>query len=317
MKKTLATALVLNLLAATAYAQTKPHAKPTPKSAATQRETAKPTEMPEPVLQPFSLDSLALGKIDPKFNGASPATVITALEGMANLKKGEFESTADFNSRRSAAVTKKVVGNAGIDDLFPFVAKVSKFHVCANGVLYGYDADTAQASFYLEPMTEVLGGPDYRYEPGSDLPTLDTFELARDYEKNRTYTASNAYGAETTVVESKGIIYAIASERIPFITGTRAETCKAKSARVSFKIESSIAAQELPSLKALIVIRPKAPYVKYSFFHKSPTRDDPKELNVMTKALYGDVARIVIYSGNSGQIYAQFPDSTASQASTN
>jgi len=317
MKKTLATALVLNLLATTTYAQTKPHAKPTPKPAATQKEAAKPAEKAEPALQPFSLDSFSSGKIDPKFSGASPATVITALEGMANLKKGEFESTADFNSRQSAALTKKVVGNVGIDDLFPFIAKVQKYHECQNGIMYRYDADTAQASFYVEPRTEVLGGPDYRYEPGSDMPRMDTLELARDYEKNRTYTGSNAYGAETTVTESKGVIYNIAADRIPFIAGPRASMCKDKAPRFSFKMEPSIAAQELPSLRALIVVKPKTPYVKYSFFHKSPTRDDPKELNVMTKALYGDVAKIVIYSGNTGQIYAQFPDTTTDQAIKN
>jgi len=72
-------------------------------------------------------------------------------------------------------------------------------------------------------------------------------------------------------------------------------------------MDATTAAQELTTLKALIMLKVKPPYVLYREFHKEATRSDPTETHVLSKALSGDVVGIVIYSGTTGKIVTQFP----------
>ena len=75
-----------------------------------------------------------------------------------------------------------------------------------------------------------------------------------------------------------------------------------------FKLENSRASTELPTMKALVVMKLKNPYVLYHFKHLEPTRDSPLDVYMQKKFLTGDVLGIVYYSGTTGEIFARLPE---------
>jgi hypothetical protein len=98
-------------LTGTALAQTESSTKKKPpvKQSQPTQEAAKPAPVElvkaAPVKPPvikFTMAMLESGRIDPGYVGFAAADVIEALEKMTVSKKGEFESTADYNARKAA-----------------------------------------------------------------------------------------------------------------------------------------------------------------------------------------------------------------------
>lgn len=253
----------------------------------------------------FTPSFLSSGMIDPKFKGASPSNLVSSLEGLQDIKKGEFEKTEDFNKRKANALSVKLIDDYGVEDVFPLVIDVSKYSTCLHGIMYGYNPDTSKATLHLSAYPESYG--DRNFISGYDSQKYDTFELGREYQKDRTYVGSNAFGVQANVTEVEGVIYTIASKKIDFVPGKRTLSCFEKEALFKFSMDAETAAKELPTLKALIMLKVKPPYVLYRNFHQGATRSDLTETKVMTKALYGDVVGIVIYSGTTGKIVTRFP----------
>jgi hypothetical protein len=323
MKRTLLAVVVLNLAVNPAFAETKARIKSNPQ-ASTATKSAKRLEEPRPVaekhetLQPFSLEILDSGKIDPNFKGVPVATMVESLEALTKIKKGEFESTADFEARKNGALSKKLVDNVGINDLLPFVAGVKKLSAYSSGLAYSYDADATEASLYVLPAQSDfngIGGPDYKV--GSyNRSKFDTLELGRAFDKGRTYEASNAYGATVQVEESRSTLYSFATERIPYVTVKRERYYASAAPAIRLKMDAGIAAKELPALKALLVVQLRSPYLLYDFFHAAPTRDNPRELTMQQKSVFGEAVKVIFYSGITGQILAQFPETVPSSVTS-
>lgn len=257
------------------------------------------------VVPKFTPASLSSGTIDPKFKGVSPSILVSSLERLQDIKKGEFEKTEDFNKRKANALSVKLFDDYGVDDVFPLVVEVSKYSTCLHGIMYGYNPDSSKATLHLSAYPESYG--DRNFISGYDSQKYDTFELVRDYQKDRTYIGSNAFGVQAEVTQVDGVIYTVASKKIDFVPGKRTLSCFEKEALFKFSMDAETAAKELPTLKALIMLKVKPPFVLYENFHKGATRSDPTETKVLTKALYGDVIGMVIYSGTTGKIVTHFP----------
>lgn len=257
------------------------------------------------VVPKFTPSSLSSGMIDPKFKGISPSILASSLESLQEVKKGEFETTDDFNKRKADALSIKLVDDYGVDDVFPFIVDVSKYSTCLHGIMYGYNPDTSKATLHLSADSDSYGDRDFI--SGYDGPKYDTFELGREYEKDKSYVGSNAFGVQAKVTQVEGVIYTVASKKITFVPGKRTLSFFEKEALFKFNMDATTAEQELTTLKALIMLKVKPPYVLYREFHKEATRSDPTETNVLSKALYGDVVGIVIYSGTTGKIVTKFP----------
>ena len=73
-------------------------------------------------------------------------------------------------------------------------------------------------------------------------------------------------------------------------------------------MENAKAARELPTLKALVVMKLVDPYIVYDFMHSKPTRDSPIEVTSQGKYLTVNVFGIVFYSGLTGEVFARLPD---------
>jgi len=143
------------------------------------------------VVPKFTPSSLSSGMIDPKFKGISPSILVSSLESLQEVKKGEFETTDDFNKRKADALSIKLVDDYGVDDVFPFIVDVSKYSTCSHGIMYGYNPDTSKATLHLSAYPDSYGGRNFI--SGYDSPKYDTFELGREYEKDKSYVGSNAF----------------------------------------------------------------------------------------------------------------------------
>jgi hypothetical protein len=248
-------------------------------------------------------------RIDLKYTGLPVADVIDAVEKLPGEKKGEFESTADFNARKAVALAGKFLGNSSVEDTFAFVVPVTKGRanagdITSRGIKYDYNADTSELRLFVLPESSSMNGisaPDFQTSR-RESKGLDQFDLDLKINSTTTYKASNAFGATVTVEKTVSTRLGIAVNRIPFlIYGPANQTYL-----VQLHMENFKAAKELPSLKALIVMKLADPYVVYDLRHSQPTRDNPTERITQRKYLTGDVFAIVVYSGLTGDVLARF-----------
>lgn len=315
---------ILASLAASTLAQTEPAAKKKPpvKQEQKKEEVAKPAPAPVAVVKPappkppaikFSMSMLESGRVDPGYVGFPAADVIEAVEKLTGAKKGEFESTADYNARRDAALSAKFLDNASVNDIYAFVVPVPKGGKYRDGLGYEFDADTGDVKLYALPKSSEylslngIGAPDYQTNR-RESKGLDQFRLSTKIESNSTYQGSNAYGATVTVEKTSMSSAGIAANRIPFLSFKRDIVYANPTVSAQFKLDNSRASAELPAMKALIVMRLSAPYVVYNFTHKEPKRDSPTDISMQEKFLAGDVLGIVYYSGQTGEIFARLPE---------
>lgn len=315
---------ILASLVGSTLAQTEPAAKKKPpvKQEQKKEEAAKPAPAPVAVVKPappkppaikFSMSMLESGRVDPGYVGFPAADVIEAVEKLTGAKKGEFESTADYNARRDAALSAKFLDNTSVIDVFAFVVPVSKQGKYKDGIGYDFDADTNDVKLYALPQSSKytslngIGAPDYQTNR-RESKGLDQFTLSRKKISNRTYQGSNAYGATVTIEETNSSSAGIAANRIPFLIFERENYYANPTVAAQFKLDNSRAAAELPVMKALLVLKLSPPYVVYNFIHKEPKRDSPTEFSLQEKFLTGDVLGVVYYSGQSGEIFARLPE---------
>ncbi|WP_162059966.1 hypothetical protein [Undibacterium sp. KW1] len=259
----------------------------------------------------FSIEMLAKDKLPANFKGVNLIETINALEKMSLIKKGEFETTADFDNRKAKAYAAKLPGGQGIDDYFAFAFPVSVADSLPVGFRYKYDADAGDALFYMLPTNASLNGigsPNHDIK-GVRVDRLDALDFDLNIDKTRTYRGSNAYGATVNVEETSTTVFGLASPTIPFLdfkreVGYYRDLIPA--ARVS--MPSTIAAKELPAIKALVVAKITQPYLIYDFYHSEPTRDNPKESYRQKKYLSTTIEGVIFYSPATGQIIARLPD---------
>lgn len=276
------------------------------------KDAVKPSTVKAPVIR-FSMEMLEGGKISPAYAGFPVSDVIEAIQNLQVARKGEFETTDDFKARRIAAISKKFLGGASVDDIFAFVVPVPKFDKYSNGLRYEFDADTGTIKLYVLPRSSEylalngIGDPNYPTNR-REFKGLDELILSSKTESKSTYPGSNAYGATVMVQKTDLSAVGIAANRIPFLKFKRDISYSNPAVSAQFKLENSRAASEVPAMKALIVMKLSAPYIIYNFTRKEPKRDSPTDISMQEKYLYGDVLGIVFYSGKTGEIFARLPE---------
>jgi len=295
--------VVATLLVSVCKAQAKPPTKKEKPVVAKQEPSKAP-----PVN--FSMAMIEGDRIDLKYGGLPVADVVAAIEKLSGQNKGEFESTADFNARKAAALAGKLLGNSSVEDALAFVVPVTRGRACSNGLKYDFNADTSELCLFALAKSSSMNGigaPDFQTSRRQST-GLDQFDLDFKVNLTSTYQASNAYGATVTVEETVSTSIGIAANRIPFLNYMRKSYYSNPTPSVQFNMENAKAAKELPALKALVVMKLADPYVVYHFMHFKPTRDKPTEITIQGKYLTGDVLGIVFYSGLTGEVFARLPD---------
>jgi hypothetical protein len=258
------------------------------------------------------MDMLASDRIDPTYAGHSVQTIADALHSMSGSKKGEFESTADYNARRLAAFARPLVGNLTVSDTLAFVRPVQSGGKYPRDISYTFDPDTSTLRLFILPGSLPLNGigsPDYTPGGASARSGLDLFSLETKTDSKRTYTGSNAYGASVTVEETNMSKVGIASKPASFLSFRRESFYLNPPTAFQVSMENSKAARELPALKALLVFKMSEPYLVYDFIRKEPKRDSPTDISMSARYLHGDLMGVIFYSGVTGEIVARLPES--------
>jgi len=304
-----------------AFAQTKPVAKKETQTKPVQKQPAAPTANPVPAkakakaLKPlppkFTLKMIEGERLDQGFPGISLTDLINAVERGASVRKGEFESTSDFDARKAAALSVKFLGDYGVDDTFAVVQSVSSSGGITRVLRYTFNPDKSEVSVFVLPSSSTLNGigaPDYQTSRREER-GLDIFDFDTKMESQSTYQGSDAYGATVTVQKSTMLGSGIAATPVSFLNFERKFIYSNPSAALLFKMENSKAARELSELKALIVFKLVEPYMHYNFVQKKPTRDSPMDIAMQYKYISSNILGIVYYSGLTGEIFARLPDS--------
>ena len=229
------------------------------------------------------------------------------------IKKGEFESTADFNARKSLALSGRFLGDSTLEDSLAFVTSVTKLVGYDSGFKYAFNADTGDVSLFALPSSSEysslngIGAPDYMTNR-RERRGLDRFDLSTKIDSRSAYKGSNAYGATVTVEKTSMSRFGIATNRIPFLNFKRESSYSNPQVSAQFKLENSRAARELPALKVMMVLKLEDPYIVYNFSHVEPKRDNPVDISVQEKFLTGNIIGIVFYSGLTGEVFARLPE---------
>lgn len=313
MKRWLSIAVLVTLLSSVCFAEGSTPVKKKAVRAKDGQKTEQPVttkQEPKKVLMRFSMGMVEGNSIDLHYAGSPIEQVIGAIENIIKLTKGEFESTAAFNSRKEAAISSKFLNDLTIQDTFAFVVPVSNGARSLFGLRYEFDADTSEVRFFALVSNSKLngiGGPNFT--PRSfDSPAMDQIDLYHRVGNGKTYQASNAYGATITVTKVVSSDFGIAVPTIPFLTYKRYYFYSKPTPSAQITMENTKAQKELPALKAIIVMKLADPYVLYHFNHDKPTRDSPTEITNSKKFLTGEVLGIIFYSGLTGEIFARIPD---------
>ena len=198
-----------------------------------------------------------------------------------------------------------------MEDVFAIVLPVAKGGSHRSVMEYFFNADKGAVYLRVSPSSSSplngIGAPgnltNQRRTEG-----LDRFDLNFKVNSTSTYQASNAYGATVTVEKTDSTTLGIAVNQNSFSTLRWNKSNENSSPRVVFFLENGTAEMELPTLKALVVMKMADPYVLYNFFYSEPTRDMPNDITSQAKYLTGNVMGVVIYSGITGEIFARVPD---------
>lgn len=266
----------------------------------------------------FSMEMIENGQIDPAYNGLKPIDVIESIEKLSGAKKGEFESTADYNARRSAELSKSFLNGSTVNDIFAFVMPVEKSaKYSTTGIAYDFDPDNGEVKLFALPKSSEytslngIGAPDYEYgklQYKGQYKGLDQFKINFRIDSRSTYQASNAYGASVLVEKTIMSNFGIASNKIAFLDFKRDLFYSNPTPVTRFHLDNAVAAVELPNMKALLVMKLSPPFIIYNYSHKEPKRDSPSDISVQEKFLAGDIIGIVYYSGKNGKIFARIPE---------
>ncbi len=263
----------------------------------------------------FSMDMIEGDRIDATYTGTRIVDLVEAIVRLTGQTKGEFESTADFNTRKAAALNKKILGNSNIDDNFAFVFSVKKGGQYPDGLRYDFNADTGEVRLFALPTLKSfngIGAPDYHTNK-RESSKLDSLDSDGKIESQSTYQGSNAYGATVTVEKTSMSQFGIAVNTIPFLNFERELAYSNPIAVAAFKIDNAKAAREMPALKALVIMKLAEPLIVYDFSRKEPKRDSPSDISMQRKYLTGNILGIVFYSGLTGEVFARLPETLGKQ----
>jgi hypothetical protein len=239
-------------------------------------------------------------------SGAYPATqslqTLVDMSKKAGLKKDEFETTAAYQARLSAA-------GAGLD---------GKTYVIEWPLDSGFkfDADTGMVSYsnytlnttclissygLSDEVKAVKFGPKAKYGVESSY----CFDRTTSQESGTPYKASNSYGASVEVkpIRAKGVGIYLGSGDISqnVWTGKSRDYSSSDLFKVSMEPEAARSLKENGT--ALFVISPKAPFAFQSSYHIEPKINRPTEITTTTDYIVADVACVALADPKLKKVY--------------
>lgn len=251
---------------------------------------------------PFTFDVIKGSHLNVKLVSMPLLEVIRAFEKIAQQKRGEFETTSQFEERRAKLATRHLLGSLAPNSLMAF----SLPGETNRKIEYSYDADGGKATVAL-PMREIRAngirrGKDSEYR--EDL--INAFDHSTTLISSRSYLAANAYGARAKVTDDSYNKFGIAFPLTDLNVTRRGSASDRPS--TTFAISPEKAKKELPHLRIALIVRPKSPYVVYDAVSTEATVANPEAASFYKLYLLTDFHGAVFYSGLTGEIFARMPD---------
>jgi TonB family protein len=277
-------------------------AKPIPRRAI----VAKAQQLPP---TPFTFDMLKGEKIDPKYQGDSLPALITQFEKVSAVKKGEFESTQQFNDRVTKLLSSASFLGRKFNDYFAVRFSIEKYNSLLN---YEFNADSEMIAIKINIKNDKLNGigaAAYSYDSAPDSSGKDILDIQTNLTNAGIYVGQNSYGTKVRGDISRLYTFGAISNKMEFVCRKTDINYSDKIDFLNIKMDRSMAAKEIPVLKGLIVFQPEEPFLYYDFYSNEPTTLKPDKITQQAKYLSAKVAGIVIYSGLSGRILGKMPRS--------
>lgn len=289
------------------------------------KQPKKPAEVAvrhsEPTVKKFTLAAIQGDHVDLAVTRLPIETLVDAVKKTAVMpSKGEFESTADFEARKTSARSKSFLGGSTLNDVFAISMPVSKWAL--DSLAYTFNPDASEGALFVLPDTSTGGykGVFEKREYGEQS-GIDFFKnLAGKIISRSTYVGSNAYGAKVTVEKTASVSYGLAADRIPFLTFIRKNYYGSDLSRISnlaairFKMDGSAAAKMIPDLRVLMIFSLREPFVLEDAIHVEPKRDNPVDIVGLFQFLRVDVLGIIWYARSTGEILARLPETLGKAA---
>lgn len=270
----------------------------------------------EPTFKKFTLETIQGDRVDLAATRMPIATLIDAVKKSGVVsKKGEFESTADYEARKTAAHSTSFLGDSALNETFAISVPLSKW--AGSNFYYTFNPDTNEGAFFVFPDISTGGfNGIYKRQEYGEGSGLDFFpRLITDIISKSTYEGVNSYGAKVKVEKIVSVSYGLASNRIQFLKFNRKRyygsdlPVTSSLASVRFKMDNATASKMIPELKVLIVFSLRDPFIIEDTFHVEPKINQPLDLMTSHRFLRTEVIGIIWYSNATGEILARLPES--------
>lgn len=216
------------------------------------------------------------------------------------ITKGEFETTAEFEARlseikRPSAALVEVVLKP---ERFRYDADAEAFKV----YIHEIDPGSAYQLAYMPKELETILG-NYNYSKPVQIRTN------REEADAGEYVATNAYGAETTVSESRAIEYVIFDNkgRNKLSSGDDlfTERGKYETATLSIPVPRDKAQETKSGLRMVTYVEPKMPWAAETSYRSKPTRQYPTDRRTTFRMAFADIKCVGVLNAE-GELLAHW-----------
>jgi hypothetical protein len=218
-------------------------------------------------------------------------------------KKGEFETTEEYNKRLEANRRSPILGNLTLADVYAIeVEHLSKT----------YDADKR----ILKVRSPAISlGINLRAKKQD----LRSFTVMSNLVGRSTYTGSNAFGVSKEIEKTEYANYDLEFDDaafFPLYGGSVSDFGKGEhyvyyaKFGTDIPMEAEEAMKSKGNIRALFVCKFISPYINISESHTTPTIDSPKDVTVTTSKLSIDLLEVWFYNKVNGNVYAKLRPST-------
>ena len=265
-------------------------------------QASAPTKTKAFVTEPIDMNTSMLG---PNFAGNDPEAVYNALAALKNeSKKGEFETTAQYQQRVYAASKAALIANLKLTSIYAF-------RVDPDTPLAKYDADTQQMTVTIRSETVATGtasSQDDNYSGTSFDHSREEVLVKRVYRGERTYTGTNGFGAVAQVTSSASDFYEVAFLKLHEYDGGAAipETFSLK---LDAKPEAAITLKPNIAVLALVSLDPNSSYTADFTNTSSATVQNPYSYTNSSRLIFCKLVDLWVFDQRDGTILARLSDS--------
>lgn len=208
--------------------------------------------------------------LPPSFVGNSAADLYLALAKSHPPKRGEFETTSEFNERQIKFDERAFLGN--ISPLDTVAISIWPFAEEAYVGALKYDADASRMALHLQKAY---------------FPHTCSLALENKSKQAGSYTGSNSFGVKAKVVKQEVTHLCLSS---------------GGDVKIEFPLAREKAITLKPNLRILLVGRFTPPYTSQTHNYVAPTVTSPREIVHHGHILHMDITRVWVYDWTTGEV---------------